>query len=156
MGLYGELHRDFALRTKDNLAFIDAAWDKGEKGVFNVTQLINSCLGMVVFIKEGALVPSGTIRRFNSDIKFKTVIDTRNSNATVEQFLRRFRNAISHCHIEAYGSREDIEGFELKDGRPGEETDWHIQMGTESIRALALSLVDHVVQNSPNSRGTSE
>ncbi|SHI72544.1 HEPN family nuclease [Halodesulfovibrio aestuarii] len=146
MGLYNELHRDFALRTKANLVFIDAARGRGEDSVFNVTQLINSCLGMVVFIKEGRHAPSGTIEDFNVDIAFDTLQDEEGSNATLRQFLRRFRNAISHCNIEAYGTQNDIEGFELKDGPIG-QTNWHVRMDTASIRALAVSLVDHVVHN---------
>lgn len=148
MGLYNELHRDFALRTKANLVFIDAARARGENGVFNVTQLINSCLGMVVFIKEGRHVPRGTIEDFNVEIAFDTLQDKEGSNATLRQFLRRFRNAISHCNIEAYGTQNDIEGFELKDGPIG-QVDWHVRMNTASIRALAVSLVDHVINNAP-------
>lgn len=152
MGLYNEFHRDFALRTKANLEHIQAAWDAGEENVYNVTQLINSCLGMIVFIKEAEYLPQGSIEDFCEDIHIVTLLDEENSNNSFRQFVRRFRNAISHCRIEAYGTREDIEGFELHDGPNSRNTNWHVQMDTASIKALALSLVDYVVNNAPPER----
>ncbi|WP_319779975.1 HEPN family nuclease [Maridesulfovibrio sp.] len=154
MGLYNELHRDFALRTRANLEHIDAAWAAQEKAgnertVFNVTQLINSCLGMVVFIKESQYLPAGSIQDFCPEIDFETLQDERNSNDSLQQFIRRFRNAISHCHIEAYGNAGDIVGFRLWDGPPNGEINWKIEMGTDSIRALADALVNHVLENAP-------
>jgi len=160
MGVYRELHSEFALRTKANLEYIEAAWDRREPNVYNVTQLINSCLGMVVFIKECGYVPQKSIKDFCPDIEFETIRDCKNSNASLEQFLKRFRNAISHCNIEAYGTPSDIKGFILHDGpKPKEgpkkelkkkaEKNWIIQMETNSIRALALALVDHVVNHPP-------
>ncbi|WP_419779268.1 HEPN family nuclease [Maridesulfovibrio sp.] len=154
MGLYNELHRDFALRTRANLEHIDAAWAAQEEAgedrtVFNVTQLINSCLGMVVFIKEGRYLPAGSIQDLSDGINIETFQDDENSNRTLRQFIRRFRNAISHCNIEAYGTGDDIEGFELWDQPYREPINWRIRMGTESIRALAEALVNHVLENAP-------
>lgn len=148
MGLYEELHRDFALRTKANLEYIQNGWSAGEPNVYNVTQLINSCLGMIVFIKESRHLPKCPIREFNARIIFDTLHDKDNSNDSFSDFIRRFRNAISHCRIEAYGTHKDIEGFELKDG-PNGNTNWHIKIGIDSIEALALALVDYVVKNAP-------
>lgn len=148
MGLYEELHRDFALRTKANLEYIKNAWNAEEPNVYNVTQLINSCLGMIVFIKEGRHLPICPIHEFNNAIIFEIIQDNNNSNGSFRDFIRRFRNAISHCRIEAYGTHKDIEGFELKDG-PNGNTNWHIKIGTDSIEALALALVDYVVENAP-------
>jgi hypothetical protein len=148
MGLYEKLHRDFALRTKANLEYIQNAWNADEPNVFNVTQLINSCLGMIVFIKECEYLPTCPIHEFNEGIIFDTLHDKNNSNNSFRDFIRRFRNAISHCRIEAYGTHQDIEGFELKDG-PNGNTNWHIKIEIDSIEALALALVDYVVENAP-------
>jgi hypothetical protein len=148
MGLYAELHRDFALRTKANLEYIQNGWNAGEPNVYNVTQLINSCLGMIVFINESRYLPKCPIREFNDRIIFDTLHDKDNSNDSFNDFIRRFRNAISHCRIKAYGTHKDIEGFELKDG-PNGNTNWHIKIEIDSIEALALALVDYVVENAP-------
>lgn len=155
MGMYEGLLRDFAVRTKANLEYIDEAWERQEREdceerrVFNVTQLINSCLGMVVFMSENEIAPDIPIEEFCSKMEFITRLDTRNSNQSLNGFLKRFRNAISHCHIEAYGTEEDIEGFKLWDGPPNGQVNWRVEMGTDSIRALALALVRLVEEVNP-------
>ncbi|SOB57194.1 conserved protein of unknown function [Pseudodesulfovibrio profundus] len=155
MGMYEGLLRDFAVRTKANLEYIDEAWELQEREgledrrVFNVTQLINSCLGMVVFMSENGIAPNIPIQEFCPEMKFITRLDVRNSNRNLNAFLKRFRNAISHCHIEAYGTETDIEGFNLWDGPPNGAINWRIEMNTASIRALALALVGLVEDNYP-------
>ena len=155
MGMYQGLLRDFAIRTKANLEYVDEAWEtqerKGrqERRVFNVTQLINSCLGMVVFMSENRVAPDIPIEEFCPEMEFITRLDNRNSNQSLNAFLKRFRNAISHCHIEAYGTENDIEGFKLWDGPPDGEINWRVEMDTGSIRALALALVRLVEENNP-------
>lgn len=49
--IYEDLLKDFTKRTKRNLAVIEQLHRKGEE-VYEVTQLVNSCLGLLVFPKE--------------------------------------------------------------------------------------------------------
>jgi hypothetical protein len=99
---------------------------------------------MVIFLKEGGYVSGDNIKEFHNGTLFETIKDDLDSNNTMEGFLRRFRNAIAHCHIKAYGTEHDIHGFELWDHPREQETNWHVKMDTNGIRVLALALVHNV------------
>lgn len=49
--MYEEVIRDFALRTRKNLEAIETL-QRLDAGVFKVTQLINSMLGLLVFPQQ--------------------------------------------------------------------------------------------------------
>lgn len=149
MGMYNHLHHDFAKRTKANLEYIDAAYESGNPDVYNVTQLINSLLGMVIFLKEGKFVPGAPIETICEDVHFEVLIDKNECCKNMKKFLRCFRNAIAHCNIEDFGKKENIEGFILYNHNPKNGVDWKIRIQISEIRKIAFGLVDHVVRNSP-------
>ena len=144
----------FVNRTKKNLEYINRIAQsetvEGKKGksvtVYEVTQLINSMRGLVIFPKEAfweKVVKYGNgqyaseefkkiIREINSDpLAFKyvnTYLCKNGKNAyskgkyeclTVLNFIRHFRNALSHEKISVYpyeiDSDEDIKGFVFED-----------------------------------------
>lgn len=150
MGMYTHLHYDFALRTKANLEFIEKAYQDGTSGVYNVTQLVNSLLGMVIFLKEGQYLPNVPLNILCHEEHIRIDIDESRDCKKVNQFLRRFRNAIAHCRFEAFGSKDDIQGFTMHDQKYGRPVDWKIHITTQGIRDVAFGLVDYVINHSPN------
>lgn len=150
MGMYTHLHHDFALRTKANLEFIEKAYRENIPGVYNVTQLINSLLGMVIFLKEGDFIPRAPLSDFCDEDHLEIIKDDNNCCADIKDFLRRFRNAISHCRIHDFGTPDDIDGFKMHDQRRGQPIDWEIRITTHGIRSISFGLVDYVISNSPN------
>lgn len=151
MGMYTHLHYDFALRTKANLEFIEKVYQDGTSGVYNVTQLVNSLLGMVIFLKEGRLVPAIPLSRFCLYSDVQVILDDNNDCFRVNRFIRRFRNAIAHCRFDVFGSKDDIQGFIMHDQRPGQPVDWKIRITTQGIRDFAFGLVDYVINYHSNS-----
>jgi len=152
MGMYNHLHHDFAKRTKANLEYIDSAYEAGVPDVYNVTQLINSLLGMVIFLKEGKFVPKAPLEIICGDMNFEVLIDKNESCKNMKEFLRCFRNAIAHCNIKDFGKKEEIEGFIVYNRHPGEGVNWKIRIKTSEIRKIAFGLVEHVLQNSPEKK----
>lgn len=150
MGMYTRLHHDFALRTKANLEFVEKAYQEGVPDVYNVTQLINSLLGMVIFLKEGDHVPDVALKHFCREGDIQIIQDDNQNCAKTRQFLRRFRNAIAHCRIKDFGSKDDIQGFVLHDQERGKPIDWKIRITTQGIRNIAFGLVNYVIHHSPN------
>lgn len=150
MGMYGYLHRDFAERTRANLEFIEGAYTRKEPNVYNATQLINSLLGMVIFLKEAELIPDIRVDKFAGGIFFETIIKSNNSPVKLREFLRSFRNAISHGNIEDFGDELEINGFIFRDRiNKNAPFHWGIKISLGEIRKLAFGLVDYVIQNSP-------
>lgn len=150
MAMYQDLHREFALRTRVNLEFIEAAEEESFNRVYPVTQLMNSLLGMIVFLKEGQLLPEVSIEEIAPSIDFEVITDAKGKNNSLKTFLTSFRNAIAHCHIEGYGEGSEIQGFVLRDCLHARSPfHWEIRIPVEDIRKLAFGLVDHVIRNSP-------
>ncbi len=101
---YQDIVKDFAQRTKHNLETLRALQaERPDVEIFEVTQLINSLLGLLVFpqqrfvnnipqtpleemVKSGWAVPQ-------VHGKFKQV-------ENLNQLIRYLRNAVAHCNIE--------------------------------------------------------
>ena len=81
---------DFAERTLANLEKIEK--EKPDDAKYEVTQLVNSFLGLIVFPKERSITDS----HWSKLLKSNNVSSNPNGNCN---YLRRMRNAISHSHI---------------------------------------------------------
>jgi len=143
--MYGELHKEFARRTRDNLLFIESAEERGDE-VYVATQLINSLLGMAVFLKEGGLLNSISVGDFQDNVAFEVLIDAEGSCARPRSFIRRFRNAITHCHIQEFGEQNLIKGLEIWDKPHHRPINWKVRINLINIRNLADLLVKHVLE----------
>lgn len=150
MSMYTSLHHDFAARTRANLEFIEKACMEGVPGTCNVTQLINSLLGMVVFLNEGKLVPAIPLSQFCSCEDIQAHLDDNQDCSKADRFIQLFRNAIAHCRFQAFGPKDNIQSFTMHDQRPKEPIDWKIDITTQGIRDIAFRLVDYVIINSPS------
>src|SRR3970282_928038 len=92
----GSIVQDFARRTLANLQFIDQ--NKKQPDVYEVTQLINSMLGLLVFPKEEfwdkiTPVPLARIPEAN------VIHQHMGKCSDLRQFLRCLRNSVSHFNI---------------------------------------------------------
>ena len=89
-----------ASRTRKNLIFIEAAFERGED-VHVVTQVANSLLTLVVFpwerhfVDQIAAVPSTL-----ADQRWPAWKITRGSANTLGDLVRRIRNAAAHGHLQ--------------------------------------------------------
>ncbi len=144
MSMYEEFIRDFVERTNVNL---DAV--RNQKNDLNdVTQLINSLLGLIVFINEEKIQSNrANIFRENVEsfmgeliiLKPQSSYKIPNSEIdepnTMSYFLRHMRNAIAHCRIEPQGDKT-IESIEFSDNRKRKNTDvesWTVTLTVEQL-----------------------
>ncbi|BAH77104.1 HEPN family nuclease [Solidesulfovibrio magneticus] len=146
--MYTHLHHDFAAKTRANLEFIEKACMEGIPGTYNATQLINSLLGMVVFLNEGKLVPAIPFSQLCSCEEIQVHLDDNQDCSKADKFIQQFRNAIAHCRFQAFGSKDNIQSFTMYDQRPKEPIDWKIDITTQGIRDIAFRLVAYVIKNS--------
>lgn len=98
----GKVVRDFAERTLHNLRFIDKQYELFRDGkqpteVYEVTQLINSMLGLLVFPKE-------TFWNHLKPIKFDKIPNCpfkQHRNAPdLRELIRLIRNGFSHFNLD--------------------------------------------------------
>lgn len=102
--------KDFFERTKANLD-IYLENNKSDKNSYpnEITQIINSLLGLLVIIKETDKIEYSKLKIEN--LLAKQTIKTEPIN---KAFIRHLRNAIAHGHIKANGD-EFIESITFED-----------------------------------------
>ena len=95
------LIRDFAERTKVNLALVRASAKEGRKG-YEVTQLMNSMLGLLVFPREEFYnnIPQLNITEMQeSGWPIPRVLNNYRQVVDLNQLVRYLRNGIAHFNL---------------------------------------------------------
>ena len=145
-----DLIREFAFRTKFNLEYITA--NKKENGPYEITQLINSMMGLLVLPVEK--YARYNRRALNSDKRFLEIrgdyatIIANSRSETLSGFLTFLRNSLSHGNIEFIGDR-DIEAIKFWnyayiDGKISKTVDWSININAVVLLRLVLLVSEHV------------
>jgi uncharacterized damage-inducible protein DinB len=98
MSSFTDNQRDLCSRTLTNLQFIEKAKTE-KKEVFEVTQLFNSLLGIIVNIYQNNEIWRGFLGlRLKEDCKYWEIPDT--TDDTLVLFLEHLRHAIAHMNVE--------------------------------------------------------
>ncbi|NSW54183.1 MAG: hypothetical protein HPY85_16905 [Anaerolineae bacterium] len=157
---YNNLVKDFAQRTRENLAYIDAAHARGEN-VYEVTQLVNSLLGLLIFPQQRwvnrvprigleELVRRGwpeihPTPRIQADAHFQQADN-------LHDLVRVLRNSIAHCNIEIsdVDANNEICGLRIWNiNRQGDKT-WEAELSIADLRALAENFAVLMTQDPRN------
>ena len=141
--------KDVATRTRHNLEKIEAQSAAGFD-VYEVTQLINSLLGMVVFIQQKEKLPAIHLSKIAGFPK----VEFLKGNEETEQlasFIKHFRNALAHGRVEAKaeGTGDDISHLELSDKHHCEApVNWRVKCRIEDVRWIAIYLTKLITDES--------
>lgn len=123
--------KDFVCRTKHNLELYKKHnQDKSQGFDFEVTQLINSFLGLIVFVKEKGIKNNQDLNDFLTnnqpeiwDYKYKNKKTDvcEDETQSFKNYLRHLRNAIAHSNLETISEEKssceyaEIVKIEFKD-----------------------------------------
>ena len=118
---YKDLLRDFASRTMDNLEVIEKETKQGT--AFEVTQLVNSFLGVFIFAQQSKQMPKS--------------INLGNTSLTDTDF-NNIRNALAHFRIEHIAEGGEICGFKLSNG------EWKREFRVDELRTILEQMHDHL------------
>lgn len=130
---YQHIIRDFAQRTRINLAHNE------------VTQLVNSLLGLLVFPKERYYysipeIPLSTLE----ELGFPTikVIGNFQPAMNLRELVSYLRNAIAHFNISFLTDRDNqISGVEVWNIRGG-KTNWKAEIQLDELRIIVDKFID--------------
>ena len=110
MSMYHEFTKDFVERTLENLKYIEEAEKEG-RSTYEVTQLINSFLGLIVFPQEQdeekirkVEIEQKIIDDLSSGVMENTYTG-QHKKVNLESTVYHFRNANSHGHVEPHADR---------------------------------------------------
>jgi len=154
---YEKLVKDFTERTMDNLAAIDKLVEtqkkKGKKPtVFETTQLINSCLGLIVMPKEIWLqrIPKTSLEELEAEgWPIPSLIDSSQQRASLNlrHLVKYLRNAVAHWHIEfTHDDHDHIDGLKMWNEEENGSRRWESVLGVRDLRILVKKFSEMIVQ----------
>ncbi len=138
---YQNLIEDFARRTRDNLSHIHALKESGAE-VYEVTALINSMLGLLVFPQQRYVnsIPETPIEELSRQgWPIPTVVGNFTQVSDLRQLVRYLRNAISHFNVRFLAEDSgQIVGLEVWNVEPrNNRKTWKARLSVSDLNAIA-------------------
>ena len=135
---------DFARRTRANLDFVEAAKGRGEN-VFEVTQLANSLLGLLVFPQQRYMnsIPDTPLAELVNQgwPKIQTTSGAL-PEENLHQLLRMLRNSIAPCNVEFMAESEGlITGIKVWNTKSGKKT-WQAELSLDDLRTIVMKFIE--------------
>lgn len=144
MDYHKEFIIDFARRTRTNLEFIESAQKDGNR-VFEVTQLANSLLGLLVFPREQYMqsIPDTPLSELvNRGWPNIHTTHGRLPQETLRQLMRMLRNSIAHCNVEFLPDQDmQIVGIRVWNGPRNNKT-WQAELSIADLRSIAVNFIE--------------
>ena len=148
--MYEEFIRDFAIRTKKNLDFIKKN-KKDSQEVFEVTQMVNSLLGLLVFPKEEYFrhisneFPDEEIKRILSK-SVSTYPEDLNGTKSFKNIIKHIRNAIAHERLSVYPYGPiEIEGFVFEDKDTKNSAEFKIDIPVKDLEIFLSRMCKFII-----------
>jgi hypothetical protein len=139
--MYEDLVRDFAARTRRNLEFINQHHSDSEAEVYEVTQLINSLLGLLVFPQQRFIdqIPAIPLKELEAQgwPRIRTSPNYPECQ-DLKKLVRYLRNAVTHFNVEFIpNTRGQIHGLKVwnKDPKTSKIT-WEAELSLDELRAI--------------------
>ena len=142
MSEYTNFPIDFVKRTKANLS--------DYSGDFEVTNLINSCLGLIIIPKQriSDRIPTYEFTEQNCDfgITLKNICFEQNKNYELSNILRHIRNGLAHGRIEQKSKNGEIAGLRIYDKNNNSGENFSIEFSVEEFKRFAISVSNKFIE----------
>jgi hypothetical protein len=147
--MYEELVADFAKRTRTNLETLRLlqTHKENEYKVFEVTQLINSMLGLLVFPQQRYVeeIPETPLHELAAKgWPIPRVVGDYPQVQDLRELVRFLRNAISHFNIEFVpGPKGEISGLRVwnKETRRPYKTKWKAELSVGDLEKITTRFI---------------
>ena len=131
----------FALRVRKNLDFIIKKRDEGED-VHEVTQLVTSLLGLIVFPWEDdalCTLESLSLSELEEEgwPRWNILLDERGDTTTLRKLIWHLRNAASHRRLEFSSDHREMDKVEIefKDAPTAKAPiNWHAKINAADLK----------------------
>ena len=140
-----DLEDEFIARTQKNLKAIECLKEKGGE-VYEVTQLLNSMLGLLIFPKERRLYEKIQPKSWDTMVEEGWPLPS-GDNAHVsdlEELIRHMRNAVAHCKFNLTTDHDEISSIEFRDI----PSFWTGVYDVASLRKFVYMFLDHIQSSS--------
>jgi hypothetical protein len=153
---YANVVRDFAERTRHNLEFIRAALKKPDQEaaahkqaeVYEVTQLINSMLGLLVFPQQEYFeaIPRTPLRDLVAEgwPELDVTPGLPDQVDNLSDLMRYLRNAITHFNVKFLAPSGHLEGLRVCNRRHGKKT-WEAELSLEQLEKITDQFIGMIL-----------
>ena len=150
--MYEDVVADFAKRTQKNLHALEQLQEQGGE-VFEVTQLINSMLGLLIFPREEFVgrIPEKPLAELKMEgWPVPNVRPGFPQVSNLNELVRYLRNAISHFNIEFFGDgHNEIRTIRVWNTCPrSRKKTWEADLGLNDLRAIAERFTQLLIEGS--------
>jgi hypothetical protein len=146
---YQNLVRDFIQRTRKNLEYIEKAHATDPSAeVYEVTQLINSLLGLIVFPKEQYFLHIPETPLEDLAAKGWKIPDVKGNFSKIKnlrQLMQYMRNAVAHSNLEFISDGHKLTGIRLWNCTRGGVKNWQIEMKLTELREITYKFIDLIL-----------
>ena len=145
--MYEDVIAEFAERTEANLQIIRRlAKEGGATPAFEVTQLVNSMLGLLVFPQQRYFdrIPETPIADLASQgWPIPEVVDNYPQVSDLRELVRMLRNAITHCNLKFESGRgNEIESLTVWNTDPRtKKVTWQARLTVTDLDAITTKFV---------------
>jgi hypothetical protein len=148
---YKHLVKDFARRTKSNLVFLESRAGDPDFEVFEVTQLVNSMLGLLVFPKEAFfrhLPPTPLSELAKKGWPAISLLEGDPPCRDLRTLIRYLRNSVAHFNLEFTSDGHVLTGLKVWNTTPDRTTVvWKAVLSLQDLRLLLdkfLELIENM------------
>lgn len=153
---YKNLIIDFTERTKMNLTYIEEMVNKNPAlGIYEITQLINSLLGLLVFPfeeykRENLIIPDKTIDTMEAEgWKVPKVVGDFPQVQDLKELIRYLRNSVAHFNIKFLtDENQQISGLKVWNINPKTEIMyWNAELSVSDLRDNVFRFIDLILDH---------
>ncbi|MCJ7729588.1 MAG: HEPN family nuclease [Sedimentisphaerales bacterium] len=151
MGIYGrDFVKVFAKRTRENLDAIEALRVLGA-GVFEITQLVNSCLGLIAFPRQVCFdnIPETPLNKLDSE-GWPIPHDEGEfpPAPNLNKLIEHLRNGIAHGRLKfSHDEKGEIESLLVWDER-NRKKNWQARFNMDELRKFVVKFSDNLIDGS--------
>jgi len=135
---YIDLVREFAGRTRSNIKLIQAAVNTGQNG-YEVTQLINSMLGLLVFPEQEFYdkIPKTTIHDLEKEgWPIPRVRGNYQQVSDLKQLMRYLRNGITHFNLRFTEMNGHVDGLIIWNELTKGNKNWEAELKIKELEGI--------------------
>lgn len=144
---YADLLKDFVARTRSNLKLTDSLPREGEEAFFEVTQLINSLLGLIVLPRSQLnVLPNTQLDKLDASwptVHFAEGGEPGQRPTDLRQLVIGLRNAVGHFNIKWLGDGTGISGLRFS-SEAAAPPSWAVEFGLDDLRRFVDRLAEEI------------
>lgn len=128
---------DFIRRTRANLDTIEQGAKSEPDKYFEVTQLINSVIGLLMFPKEAVydMIPQKKLSELK-EVKLPKVLYGRLPEDNLQSLIRYMRNGFAHYNVQFESVDNQISGLYIWNKKPSGKIDWVAYISIPDLKSL--------------------